>query len=93
MPAQDLRWLQRLANFHKALAQPGDAVDLGNSRFLFEIERQGLIKPFEFTCELAWNVMKDCFHYQGTTLITGFRDAIREAFPVRRWRTGRAGWP
>jgi nucleotidyltransferase substrate binding protein (TIGR01987 family) len=47
---------------------------------LSELEKQGLIKAFEFTHELAWNVMKDYFEYQGTTSIMGSRDAVREAF-------------
>jgi len=44
------------------------------------LEQQGLIKSFKFTHELAWNVMKDYFEYQGSTGIAGSRDAIREAF-------------
>jgi hypothetical protein len=35
---------------------------------------------FEFTHEIARNVLKDYFEYQGTTSITGSRDASREAF-------------
>lgn len=45
-----------------------------------ELEKQGLIKAFEFTHELAWNVMKDYFEYQGTTSLMGSRDATREAY-------------
>lgn len=76
----DTRWLQRLANFRKARAQLAEAVVLSGQRPLSDIERQGMIKAFEFTYELAWNVMKDYFEFQGNTLITGSRDAIREAF-------------
>lgn len=47
---------------------------------LSELEEQGLIQRFEFTHELAWNVLKDFFEYQGNTDITGSRDATREAF-------------
>lgn len=47
---------------------------------LNELEEQGLIHTFEFTHELAWNVMKDYFDYQGNTTITGSRDTTREAF-------------
>lgn len=76
----DVRWRQRLANYRKALAQLDTAVNLAQSRELTDLERQGLIQAFEFTHELAWNVMKDYFDYQGNTDITGSRDAIREAF-------------
>lgn len=74
------RWQQRLSNYQKALTQLADAIQLANSRPLTELEKQGLIQAFEFTHELAWNVMKDYFLFQGNPDITGSRDAIREAF-------------
>jgi nucleotidyltransferase substrate binding protein (TIGR01987 family) len=76
----DVRWKQRLANYRRAFKQLSAAVDLAAARELSELERQGLIQAFEFTHELAWNVMKDYFAYQGITAITGSRDAVREAF-------------
>jgi nucleotidyltransferase substrate binding protein (TIGR01987 family) len=80
MNKQDIRWKQRFKYYQKALLQLANAVELNLQRTLSEIEKQGLIKAFEFTHELAWNVMKDYFEYQGNTSITGSRDAIREAF-------------
>lgn len=91
MADQDIRWRQRLANFHKALAQLTQAIELGHARTLSDLERQGLIKSFEFTFELAWNVMKDYFDYQGASLVTGSRDAIREAF-ARNLVADGEGW-
>lgn len=76
----DIRWHQRLQHFQQALLQLQEATELFNKRTLSRIETQGLIKAFEFTYELAWNVIKDYFYYQGNTSITGSRDAIREAF-------------
>lgn len=76
----DVRWKQRFQNYQKALAQLKRAVALSRQRELSELEEQGLIQAFEFTHELAWNVMKDYFEYQGNTAITGSRDATREAF-------------
>lgn len=76
----DIRWKQRLRNYQRAYKQLADAVALGKERPLSSLEQQGLIKAFEFTQELAWNVMKDYFAYQGNANITGSRDAIREAF-------------
>jgi nucleotidyltransferase substrate binding protein (TIGR01987 family) len=80
MDDPDVRWKQRLTNYRRALKQLSAGVDLAEARELSELERQGLIQAFEFTHELAWNVMKDYFAYQGNTAITGSRDAVREAF-------------
>jgi nucleotidyltransferase substrate binding protein (TIGR01987 family) len=80
MNHQDIRWQQRFSHYQKALLQLSKAVELSRQRPLSEIEKQGLIKAFEFTHELAWNVMKDYFEYQGNTSLTGSRDATREAF-------------
>jgi nucleotidyltransferase substrate binding protein (TIGR01987 family) len=77
---KDVRWHQRLNNYSKALLQFNKAVDIANKRALTDLERQGLIQSFEFTHELAWNVIKDYFYYQGNTEIRGSRDATREAF-------------
>ncbi|CAO5675267.1 MAG: hypothetical protein HEEMFOPI_00205 [Holosporales bacterium] len=77
---EDIRWIQRLNHFEKALSQLLDAVELSYERSLSSIETQGLIKAFEFTHELSWNVMKDFFDYQGNSSIMGSRDATREAF-------------
>lgn len=76
----DIRWQQRLNNYHKALAQLANAVSLAEERALSDLEKQGLIQSFEYTHELAWLVMKDYFFYQGQANITGSRDATREAF-------------
>ncbi len=76
----DIRWHQRFSNFKKALKQLEKAIRLSEQRELSELEKQGLIQAFEFTHELAWNVMKDFFEYQGNTSISGSRDAAREAF-------------
>ena len=80
MSSTDIRWQQRLSNYVRALAQLEEAVQLRHQRPLSRLEQQGLIKAFEFTQELGWNVMKDYFEYQGNPTLTGSRDAIREAF-------------
>jgi nucleotidyltransferase substrate binding protein (TIGR01987 family) len=74
---QDIRWRQRYANYQKALGQLSKFIEKGN---LNELEEQGLIQAFEYTYELAWNVMKDFFQYHGDDEINGSRDAIRLAF-------------
>ena len=61
----------------KALSQ---LEDIARIEKLSKIEEIALIKAFEFTYELAWNVIKDYYQYQGITGIQGSRDAFRTAF-------------
>lgn len=76
----DVRWQQRLQNYQHAKAALGRGVTLAEARELSELEQQGLIQAFEFTHELAWKVMTDYLTHQGSTDITGSRDATRSAF-------------
>jgi len=78
MAHNDIRWIQRFANFSKALSQLDKFIDKGES--LNELEEQGLIQSFEYNFELAWNLIKDYYEYQGETAIQGSRDAFRLAF-------------
>ena len=76
----DIRWKQRFSNFQKALLTLTEAVDLSKQRALTRLEQQGLIQGFEFTHELAWNVLKDYLEEQGIVGIIGSKNATREAF-------------
>jgi len=76
----DVRWVQRLQNFQKALFQLEQAVILRESRELSNLEKQGTIRAFEFTHELAWKTLKDFLQTRGNVEIYGSLDAIREAF-------------
>jgi len=91
MENQDIRWIQHLQNYKKVLKQLQDAVQMSQTRELTNLENQGLIKAFEFTHELAWNVMKDYSEHQGYTTIRGSRDATRAAFKIALIRDGE-GW-
>ena len=91
MKTQDIRWKQRFANYLKALQQLENAAELSRLRPLTELEQQGLIQEFEMVHELAWNVIKDFFEYQGNSSIMGSRDATREAFK-RNLITDGDGW-
>jgi nucleotidyltransferase substrate binding protein (TIGR01987 family) len=73
----DVRWVQRLENFTKAVKQLTKFIEKGD---LNELEEQGLIQSFEYTYELAWNTLKDFFELQGESDIMGSRDAFRLAF-------------
>lgn len=87
----EIRWQQRLQNYLKAFSLLEEAVVLYQERGLTPLEEQGLIQRFEFTHEIAWNVLKDYFEYQGNTSITGSRDATREAFNTGLIEDGE-GW-
>ncbi|MCG5496968.1 nucleotidyltransferase substrate binding protein [Ectothiorhodospira haloalkaliphila] len=80
MNDQDIRWQQRFANFNKAHAQLLEALELMEQRPLSKLEKQGTIQAFEFTYELAWNLLRDYILWQGDARVSGSRDAIREAF-------------
>ncbi len=91
----DVRWEQRFSNFNKALKKLSEAIDYIKKDLeiieidihtdhaegiLDEILKEGLIQRFEYTHELAWNVMKDFLSDIGDVKIYGSKDATREAF-------------
>jgi nucleotidyltransferase substrate binding protein (TIGR01987 family) len=78
--SEDIRWKQRYDNFAKAFAELRDIADLAASRPLSRLEKQGAIQCFEYTHELAWNVLKDYLEFQGFAGLIGSRDTTREAF-------------
>ena len=93
---QEIRWEQRFSNFVKALTKLEQAVAFIEKQYpeeevhredlnelLDEMIKESLIQRFEYTHELAWNVMKDYVHYQGNNQISGSRDATREAFQFK----------
>lgn len=77
MENKDIRWHQRFQNYENALKQFDKFFKKKN---LNELELQGLIKSFEYTYELAWNVMKDFFISKGFKDIYGSKDSIKIAF-------------
>jgi nucleotidyltransferase substrate binding protein (TIGR01987 family) len=79
MAASDVRWLQRLENYGRALATLERALQTARERPLSELEEQGLIQAFEFCHELSWLLLKDYLVDQGVSGISGSRDAVREA--------------
>ena len=79
MADADVRWLQRLDNYGRALATLQRAVAIARQRALSELEEQGLIQAFEFSHELSWLLLKDFLADQGVSGISGSRDAVREA--------------
>ena len=97
----DIRWEQRFNNFLKAfhklkqsvtyIRQTGispENAEPASGNVLNEMIIEGLIQRFEYTHELAWNVMKDYAGYQGNTQIGGARDATREGFQLQLFSNG-----
>ena len=89
---RDIRWIQRFSNYKKALEKLQQSIEYIREDYqneednldevLNEMMKEGLIQRFEYTHELAWNVMKDYAYYQGNTEIGGSRDATREAIKM-----------
>ena len=78
------RWEWRFHNFKKALDKLEEAIheikenyppdtygNISSNTFLDDIIKEGLIRRFEYTHELAWNVMKDFLAAAGNTQIFG----------------------
>ena len=78
----DIRWVQRLTNYCRALSQLEAAVALAKQRPLSALEQQGMIQTFEYTHELSWNVLRDYLKDQGTPQLYGSKDTVRAAFSV-----------
>ena len=93
MSSNDTRWIQRFSNFKKAFSKLEEAVktiekdyvqnevgQVSAESFLDDIIKEGVIQRFEYTHELAWNVIKDYLAEVGGIKIYGSKDASREAF-------------
>ena len=76
----DIRWKQRFNNYIKAFQTLVEAVELAKTRELSKLKEQGLIQSFEFTHELAWNVLKDYLEDKGIAGLVGSKGATRTAF-------------
>lgn len=77
MENKDIRWQQRFFNFNKAFHQLERFKEVEN---LNELEKQGLIKAFEYTFELAWKTLQDLLKEKGYIDIVGPRPVIEQSF-------------
>lgn len=76
---EDIRWIQRLQNWNRALAQLTRFME---KEELNDLEEQGLIQCFEYNHELAWKTQKDFLENQGYTELFGSKNVARKAFEV-----------
>lgn len=84
---KDIRWEQRFANFKKANAQLHRFLKKSE---LNEMEKQGLIKAFEYTYELSWKTLQDLLTEKGLKNIIGPKPVISEAFKTGYIDDGKA---
>lgn len=77
MENKDIRWQQRFINFNKAFNQFEKFV---NTVDLNDLEKQGLIKSFEYTFELGWKTLQDVIKEKGYSDIVGPRPVIEQSF-------------
>ncbi len=82
MANRDIRWMQRFNNFIKAFSKLENSVQeiLHRKNNADDIVKEGVIQCFEYTHELAWNVLKDFLEEKSRREIFGSKDATREAF-------------
>jgi len=103
MSTADIRWQQRLNNYTKALNKLTEAIEYIQTKLrdsdinleneisdnvIDEIIKEGLIQRFEYTHELAWNVMKDFLLEVGEIKTIGSKDTTREAFKAELIKDG-----
>ena len=84
----DIRWHQRFINFNKAFRQLEKFI---KEEELNEMEKQGLIKSFEYTFELSWKTLQDLLIEKGYNNIAGPRPVIEQSFQDSYIMDGK-GW-
>ena len=71
------RWKERLKSYSKALLQLESALQ---QKQFSALEKDGVIKRFEFTFELAWKTLQDKLYDQGYLSTKGPKPVIKQAF-------------
>ena len=84
----EIRWHYRFKNFSRAFSLLREALEK-EGRALNQLEREGVIQRFEYTFELAWNLLKDRLEHDGIVLPTVTpRQVIRQAFQAKLIKDG-----
>ena len=74
---KDIRWQQRFNSYNKAFEQLEKFV---SHTELNELEKQGLIKAFEYTYELGWKTLQDLLKEKGYNNVAGPKPVIEQSF-------------
>jgi nucleotidyltransferase substrate binding protein (TIGR01987 family) len=78
-----VRWQQRCENLDRAIQLLREPLAGGVER-LSVLEKEGLIRRFEFTLELAWKTLKDYLEYSGLVIEPATpRNVVKEAFAAK----------
>lgn len=79
----DIRWKQRFHNFDCAVVLLREPLDRGVES-LSLLEKEGVVRRFEFTLELAWKTLKDYLE-EGGRLVSPVtpRNVIKEAYAAK----------
>lgn len=78
---QDIRWMQRYDNYHRACKRILEVTESGiEPEKLSELEMEGLIQRFEYTFELGWKVLQDLLKYKGYEFMQGPNGTLKKAF-------------
>lgn len=77
MNNKEIRWKQRFENLSRAYNNFKSAVDMFES--LSMLEKEGLIRRFQYTLELSWKTIKD--YLESQEVIASFpKEVIKAAF-------------
>ena len=75
------RWRYRFDNYKRAFSLLREAIEMMDEREPSQLEKEGIIQRFEYSTELAWNLMKDYLESENVAFeqVTP-RAVIRKAF-------------
>ena len=82
MSKNDVRWVQRLKSYCRALDDLKSEIEIVSDSELSLLEKKGIIKSFEIVQELAWKMIKDFFESISEVRILGSKDAFNLAFKM-----------
>ena len=68
MKREKYRWQYRFANFSRTYALLQEANDLNSENKLDQLGKEGMIRRFKHSVDLAWNTIKDYLEDQGLAL-------------------------